>query len=269
MKYLRPLMIGTFVVLLFLLGLSGWFLYRDSQQSEENVAATNSDEVAAVENGADDVAVETAVSTEPIATDESAGPLPAPVIQEFPTVTPLPTAVPTDTPIPTATAVPPTETAVPPTNLPPPPPPVATAVPPTSTAIPATAVPAGPQPGNVNGLVGTLFTVLTDRSNFGVNGMVWFEFTVQNTAGSDIPYNTLGVMPRKNGADFPQWAKASWGGPNASIKLGGLNWKDWIGIPEAGDYTLRLVVCFDGHDACKNGNGTYHTLSNEVAVTIR
>ncbi len=265
MKYLRPLMIGTFVVLLFLLGLSGWLVYRDAQTDTAEVAAEES-----VSTTTD--SIETADSTNesvaavPADGEQSAAPLPAPSIQEFPTITPLPTAVPTDTPIPTDTPVPPTETAVPPTNPPPPP---ATAVPPTNTPVPATAVPAGPQPQNANGVVGTLFTVLNDRSNFVVNGKIWFEFTVQNTAGSDIPYSTLGVMPRRNGADLPQWAKSSWGGPNATIRPSGLNWKDWMPILETGDYTLRLVICFDGYDACANGNGTYHTLSNEVAITIR
>ena len=274
MKYLRPLMIGTFVILLFLLGLSGWLVYRDTQADKNDAAAevlvseaTDSTETAVSTN--ESIAAASTDAAAPTDDEQSDAPLPAPSVQEFPTITPLPTAVPTETPIPTETPlptdVPPTETAVPPTFPPPPP---ATAVPPTSTPIPATAVPAGPQPGNANGLIGTHFAI-QDRTNAVINGKVWFEFVIQNTSGGNVPYTNLGVMPRRNGADVVQWFKNSWGGNDDEMPPSGLSWNDWMSLPEAGEYTLRLVVCFDGNQTCKNGGGTFHTLSNEVAITIR
>jgi hypothetical protein len=49
----------------------------------------------------------------------------------------------------------------------------------------------------------------------------------------------------------------------------GLTWPAWVSIPEAGDYTLRVVVCFDGYQTCVNGGGTFYTLSQEIPVSIR
>jgi len=49
----------------------------------------------------------------------------------------------------------------------------------------------------------------------------------------------------------------------------GLSWPAWMSIPETGDYTLRLVVCFDGYQNCLNGGGTFYTLSQEIPVSIR
>jgi hypothetical protein len=199
----------------------------------------------------------TAVPTEPAT-------LPPAVVVELPTDTPIPatdTPVPTDTPTPipatvTPTAIPPTNTAV---YVAPPP----TAVPPTNTPVPATPV---PQIG-VNGLIASNFA-LQARSSYTVNGRIWYEFTVSNTTGGDVSYNALGVMPRKDGKDIQDWYQQTYGGPNARIRPEGLSWEDNIQIPQSGNYTLRLVICFDGFDNCLNGGGTWHSLSNEVPISI-
>ena len=60
----------------------------------------------------------------------------------------------------------------------------------------------------------------------------------------------------------------SWGGNSDVIPVGGLSWDDHINLPEAGNYTLRLVICFDG-PACQAQNGTWHSLSPEIPVTIQ
>lgn len=179
--------------------------------------------------------------------------------------TPLPTAVVTEPP---PTEIPPTEvppTVVPPTAVPPPPA-APTAVPPTAvppTAVPPTAAP----PIGVNGLIASHFAI-QDRAQLFVNGDIWFEFHVANTTSSDVPFDALGVMPKKDGVDRPQWYQHSWGGNNDVIPPGGLTWDDHINLPEGGNYTLRLVVCFDG-PACQAQNGTWHSLSPEVPVTVR
>lgn len=183
-----------------------------------------------------------------------------------PTPTALPTAVPTEAP-PTAippTAVPPT--AVPPTAVPPTAAPVVpTAVPPT--APPPTAVPPPPAPSGVRGLTASHFAI-QDRAQLFVNGDIWFEFHVANMTNSDVPFDALGVMPKKDGTDRGQWYQHSWGGNNDVIPVGGLSWDDHINLPEAGNYTLRLVICFDG-PACQAQNGTWHSLSPEIPITIR
>ncbi len=175
----------------------------------------------------------------------------------------------TDTPEPTATlvptAVPPTSTPVPiqPTSPPPPPPPPPTAVPPTEPPPP----PPPPAIG-ANGLVASHFAIL-DNSKFKVNQQVWFEFVIANQTGNDVSYNSLGVMPKKDGVDRPEWYQQSYSGRNSTIGPGGFEWKDNIKLPETGDYTLRLVICFDGFEPCTTRQGPYHSLSSEIPITIK
>jgi hypothetical protein len=107
-----------------------------------------------------------------------------------------------------------------------------------------------------------------DRSELKVNGKVWFEFEIANQTGSDVGYYSLGVMPRKDGNDRVEWYQQSYKGQNSKINAGGFAWEDNIKLPEAGDYTLRVVMCFDSYDSCSTGGGTYQSLSGEIPVTI-
>ena len=191
---------------------------------------------------------------------------PPPVVVVLPTDTPLPTntsvpptdaPLPTDTPLPAATA---TNTSVP-----------VVVIPPTSAPVPPTntpgAPPPPPPPQDVRGLVASHFG-LQDRSEFAVNKHIWFEFSITNTTGGDVPYNRLGVLPKKDGVDRFDWFQQSYGGPNAAIRPGGLTHEDNIKLPEAGNYTLRLAICFDGYDACLSGDGHWVTMSHEIPATI-
>ena len=198
--------------------------------------------------------------------------LPPAVVDVPATFTPLPTSpatetpiattpAPTDTPAPTNTLPPPTLTNTPvpvviPTNPPPPP-----APPPTDAPPPA------PPPQDTRGLTATSFN-LQPRSDFRVNQQIWFDFSLVNSTGGEVPYARLGVMPRKGGADRPEWFQQSYGGPNATIKPQGLNHEDNIKLPESGTYTLRLAICFDSWEACNSGGGNWATLSNEIPVDI-
>jgi hypothetical protein len=198
--------------------------------------------------------------------------LPPPVVEVPATFTPPPTRTPTNTPEATSTPV---ATFTPlPTNTLPPPTPTSTPVPvvlPTNTPVPVpptdTPVPEPPAPPSARGLTATSFNI-QPRSNYSVGGLIWFDFNIVNSTGGDVPYNRLGVMPRKDGGDRGDWFQQSYGGPNAAIRPGGLNHEDNIKIPEAGNYTLRLMICFDGYDACNSGGGTWVTLSTEIAVSI-
>lgn len=193
-------------------------------------------------------------------------PLPPPILQELPTATPLPTLPPTDTPQPTETPLP-TATAVPPTAVPqvfaP------TAVPPTAVPPTNTPAPTGPQPTNANGIEGRAFALQDWRTSLTPGGQIWYEWTVANTSGAGVPYSTIGVMPRRNGQDIVAWYQNNWGANNDVLPPEGLSWPSWMAIPEAGDYTLRLVVCFDGYQTCLSGGGTFYTLSQEIPVSIR
>ena len=198
--------------------------------------------------------------------------LPPPAIDVPATFTPPPTRTPTDTPDATNT---PEATNTPlPTNTLPPPTPTNTRAPvviPTNTPVPVppteTPVPQPPPPSGARGISATQFA-LQGRSNYTVGGQVWFEFTVVNSTGGEVPYNRLGVMPRKGGTDRVDWFQQSWGGPNATMKPDGLVHEDNIKLPEAGTYTLRLAICFDGWEACNSGGGTWATLSEEIPITI-
>jgi hypothetical protein len=205
---------------------------------------------------------EVAVAPEPAAT------LPPPIISEA-TFTPIPA---TETPVPTATpevTETPTATAVPPTNTPAPIPPTAVPAPVQPTDVPPTEVPPPPPPQvGANGLIASNFA-LQDRSVMRVNEPVWYEFTVANSTGGEVEYNAIGVMPRKDGKDRFEWYQQTYGGQNSTIKPGGLTWEDRIKLPEAGEYTLRLVICFDGFDNCLNGGGAWQNLSNEIPVSIK
>lgn len=225
---------------------------------EATEAATEVAEVAPTE-----AAQATATTAAPAATPTTAATLPPP---------PQPTAVPTDVP-PTATETPavtdtPTATAVPPTPIPPTPRPVQpTAIPPT--AAPPTNTPVPPPPSfSANGLVGEHFA-LQDRAELKTNGNIWFEFRVGNTTGGDVPYSAVGVMPKKDGVDRPEWLQDSWAGPDVFVKPGGLSWEDHINLPEPGNYTLRLVICFDGFDPCLQNRGTWISFSPEISISIQ
>lgn len=202
----------------------------------------------------------------PAATAETAPGAEAPAGDAPSLPTAVPTVAPTEAPptaSPTATVAP---TAVPPTAVPPTARPVVqpTAAPPTATTVPPTPV---PQVG-ANGLIASNFAV-QGRAEFTVNGSVWFEFNVANQTGGEVAYNALGVMPKKDGVDRPEWYQQSYGGPDSTIKPGGLEWEDRIKLPEAGNYTIRLVICFDGFDACLQQRGQWHTLSQEIPITIQ
>lgn len=219
-----------------------------------------------LDNTADITPIATEVVAEVPPTDTAVPATLPPPMMVINTSTPLPatsTPVPTDTPLPPTATAKPSETAVPPTNTPAPARP--TAIPPTATAVPPTAVP--PPPIGANGLVASYFEI-QERAVLQVNQPVWFGFNVANSTGGDVAYNALGVMPKKDGVDRKEWYQQSYGGPDSVIRPGGLEWEDNIKLPEAGNYTLRLVICFDGFDACLQQRGTWHSLSPEIPVTI-
>ncbi|UCG25166.1 MAG: hypothetical protein JSW55_03985 [Chloroflexota bacterium] len=195
--------------------------------------------------------------------------LPPPVAEVPATFTPPPTSTPTNTPEASPT---PMATFTPlPTNTLPPPTPTNTPVPvvlPTNTPVPVppTDTPV-PQPPSARGLTATAFNI-QPRSNYSVGGLIWFDFNIVNNTGADVPYNRLGVMPRKDGGDRGDWFQQSYGGPNAAIRPGGLTHEDNIKLPEAGSYTLRLAICFEDVNACRSGQEPWVTLSHEIPITI-
>lgn len=252
MKLTQNVMIGTFIVSLLVLAAAVWFVFQEQQPVPGSEISQGE-------------VIETPTAETETATNDTVTPRPA-IVDEFPTLTPPPTAVATETPVATQT-VPPTETPLP-TNTQPP---LPTAVPATNTSIPPTntAPPSGPQPVNANGLIGESFQLQDWRTSLSPGGQIWYEWRIGNTSGAGVPYSTLGIMPRRNGIDEVRWYQNNWGGNNDVMPPEGLSWPSWMSIPEAGDYTLRVVVCFDGFQTCLNGGGTFHTLSQEIPITLR
>lgn len=252
-KTTNILLVVTMLLVLVLIGVGLWLVFQGTSGS--NVAPTVTPPPTPIAEVA--TAVPTLLPTATTAVIvllPSATPIPTDVPTETPAATD--TAVPTDTPLPTNTAVPiiyPTATPVPPTV---PPPPTATVGP-----------PPGPQPETVNGLSATHFA-LQPRSNVSVNGKIWTEFQIVNATGGDVPYSTIGVVPRKDGQDRWDFFKKSWGGNNDKIGPNGLRSEDNMYISEPGNYTLRLVICFDDYTTCRAGGGTHHTLSQEIPITL-
>lgn len=256
-KSTLPLVVLIFAIVGLLVVGGLLLIMYGSQQATEEPAIVATNEV---------VAAATTAPT-PVPTSGGANLLP-PAITVFPTSTPAPTSTPTNTPLPTDTPLA-TDTSVP-TDTP-----VPTAVPifvPTNTPKPAATNTPGPTntpapPQGANGLTATHFA-LQARSDFRVNQPVWFEFNVANSTGSPVPFGTLGVMPKKDGTDRLSWYQNSWGGNNDVIEPTGLSWEDNIRLPETGNYTLRLVICFQDINTCRNGGGTWFTLSQEISITI-
>lgn len=221
----------------------------------EAATATNESTIADANAGGEETAAG-ATLPPPIVVSASDTPVPA-------TDTPEATATPASTDTPEATEVPPTDTPapLPPTNVPAP-------VQPTSPP-PPTDTPAPPPPPakGANGLVASHFA-LQDRSDYSAGGKIWFELQISNSTGNEVPYNALGVMPKKDGVDRFEWYQQTYGGKNSTMKPGGLTWEDRIELPEAGSYTLRLVMCFDGFDNCLQGGGTWVTMSDEIPVQV-
>lgn len=268
----RTLLIGIFVLATILFIAGGALLYSSITNSSTPASTATAVAVLPELNIETSVAqTVAAISQEQTAVAPPTNTLP-PVNTLAPaTFTPLPTNPPTETPIPTDTPVPtdvPTNTPVPfiPTNTPVPFIPTNTPAP---TAVPPTNTPSGPQAGNQRGLVASHFVLQDWRTNPVVNGEIWYEWTVSNTSGAGVPYSTIGIMPRKDGTDRVQWYQNNWGGNNDVMPPEGLSWPSWMSLPEAGNYTLRVVVCFDGFQTCLSGNGTFHTLSNEIPINIR
>ena len=252
-KTTNILLVVAIVLVIILIGVGLWLIFQGTSGSSAEPTATPVPPTPIAE-------VETAVPT--LAT-------PTPTAEQVviipPTATAIPTDVPTDTPVPTDTAVPtetpsPTNTAVPIVY------PTATPIPPTAAPTDTPGPPPGPQPVTINGISATHFA-LQDRSQICTNCKIWFEFALNNSGG-DVPFSTLGVVPRKDGNDRWEWFQKSWGGNNDVIKAGGMTWEDNMYIPEGGEYTLRLVICFDDYATCRAGGGTHHTLSHEIPITL-
>jgi len=215
---------------------------------------------------------EQAQATEVVETEPAR--LPPPAVDIPPTFTPQSTSTATGTPLPTATSEPtdiplptntipastPTRKPLPPPTLPP------TAAPPTNTPGPTNTPVA-----DTKGVIATSFEVDYTRSQFGVNQPIWFKFGVMSTTGQPVDYGSLGVMPSKYGVDQFAWYQHSYGGGTTAwdrIPPEGFNHEDNIRIQENGSFAIRLVICFDAHNACRNGQGTFVSLSGDIPVDI-
>jgi hypothetical protein len=253
-RTLTYLLILVAIVLVVLLAAAGLLLIRD-ELAQNRPAAEVVLAPATATVGVDSVEIATPTSRA----------LPMPVMELLPTDTPAPTSTPTDTPVPTETPLP-TDTAAPTATA------VAVIAPPraTNTPVPPTQTPAPTAvPQDTRGLSGTFS--IEGGSSFAVNQEIWFNFHVANSSGAPVYFDVLGVYPKKDGSLRPDLIQASWGGnPGDAVPAGGLPHRDHIKIPETGNFSLRLAICFDAsYHACKSGGGSWVFLSGEIPVTVR
>lgn len=262
MELFRKILIGFAFFAIGLLGLSGWLIFNEGRTvepafvAEPDIDATVQAMVAAssVAPAAEEVA-----QVQPSATLEA-------VVVEAATLTPIPTDTPEPTPIPTDTPIP-TETFTPvPTNTPFP-----TAIPVTPTPVPPTAtpVPPVPPPVNANGLIGTQIYIENPKQFYSPNEEIWVAYSIGNTVGYNVPYSAFGVMPHDGSRDVNENWAVHWSGTDTEIQPQGFTWNAWVKISEPGDYTVRLVICFDNFQGCKGGSGNYLTLTEAIPVKIR
>lgn len=133
--------------------------------------------------------------------------------------------------------------------------------PPAPTAVPPTATPK-PQPTNTpvpqvdtRGLSSTSYYVENAPGPFGVNDPIWFNMQVVNSNGWDVEYESWGTYVAESKQFQKSWTTNSFRpGTNES-------WRDRVKIPQAGNYTLYMRVCFmDGY--CAN-------LAGPISVTVQ
>lgn len=244
-------LLGLLGLLVALLIVAAVLLVRDARTTDEPAVAVE-----------EAVAVASSATPPPPTSNATNTPLPAPEVLVLPTSTSRPTDTPTNTPEASATPEPTaTPTNPPPTAVPPP------VVFPTATPVPPTAVPppVDPPPGVHNGLRATSFA-LQPRSVYAVGQLVWFEFTLANDSGAPVPYGGIGVIARRDQTDTQ--VQISWGGNDDEWPVGSKFHEDNIRINAAGNYKLRLAVCFDAYAACQNFSAPWFTLSQSIPATI-
>lgn len=260
MKLFRNLVIGFFVIAVALLGLSAWLALNGAQRDAAQPVPVEPDIEGTIQTI---VQASSAAPTSPVEIGNATEAAPPAVIA---TLTPIPTDPATATPVPTNTLEPTETPTFAPTSTPFP-----TAVPITATPVPPTAtpVPAVPPPVNANGLIGTEIYIENPKQVYAPNEQIWVAYRIGNTAGYSVPYSAFGIMPRSGSSDLRDHFHVHWSGQDTEIRPEGFSWNAWIALPEPGDYTLRLVICFNDYDGCFNGTGDYYTLTEAIPIKIR
>jgi hypothetical protein len=115
------------------------------------------------------------------------------------------------------------------------------------------------------GLTGTLTT--EGGPNFGVNQQIWFNFTVTNPGSSPVSYGRLGVSVEENGQNIPDLFHTSYS--ETTLQPGEVfTHRDWISLPRAGNFGLRLTICYPNVAEC-TGGGQWGSLTNAVPAVVQ
>jgi hypothetical protein len=104
---------------------------------------------------------------------------------------------------------------------------------------------------------------------YAVNQDIWFQFDVKNPNRVEMRYGALGLYPRKDGVDRLDLFKYSW--TNATMFPNGFTWRDHINIPEPGQYTVRIAICFnETQGECQSPAANWVTISAyELTFTVQ
>jgi hypothetical protein len=161
------------------------------------------------------------------------------------TKTPEPTSTPTNT-APTATRT--RAPVIPPTR--------------TATATPGGArAGIGPAPDTSRHGVSATFNLEARSRTYRPDQKIWFRMQITNLTDAELKYGFIGVAV-SDGRFHTSWSGAALAANST------LNWRDWVSVPETGDYTITLTMCLSAKEECPT-TGTWVNLSAPVPVTIR
>lgn len=162
--------------------------------------------------------------------------------------------------------------------------PVATAVPTAAagaTAAP-TAAPANTGPiatgSGTRGMTGRL-EIDGGRLTYSLNERIWFFEETKNTTSGNIQYGVLGVEAQQT-TSGSKILQTSWSALSAPLQLDagctgptdrcGGRWRDGMNIGIAGQYRLRLVVCYNTTiSECNQAGSQWEYLTDAILVTVQ
>lgn len=159
---------------------------------------------------------------------------------------------------------------------------------PGATAVPTSAAPAPTSPpantgpiavgAGSRGITGRL-EIDGGRLTYGLNERIWFFEEIKNTTGSNIQYGVFGVEAQ-NTASGNKIFQTSWSALTAPLQIDagctgptdhcGGRWRDGMNIGVAGQYRLRIAICYNTTiPECNQAGAQWEYLTDFVLVTIQ
>lgn len=147
----------------------------------------------------------------------------------------------------------------------------------TATTAPANSGPIATGAGS-RGITGRL-EIDGGRLTYSLNERIWFWEEMKNTTAGNIQYGILGVEAQRvtSGSKILQTSWSALSGPlqidagctGPTDRCGG-RWRDGMNIGVAGQYQLRLVICYNlTIPECNQAGAQWEYLTDAILVTIQ